>query len=127
MQFTSWQFAVFVCVVFALYYVPAVQRFQVLILVAASLFFYAWDQWRLLLLLVVATVGTYACLGPSIRGSRAALWVGIIFNLSLLAFFKYKLLFLTPGQTVYTGNSLVDTLLLLPLPIGISFFVFHNI
>src|SRR5260370_30686905 len=51
----------------------------------------------------------------------------VAFNFSLLAFFKYKFLFFDPAA-ISTGSSAADLLLLqLPLPIGISFFVFHNI
>jgi alginate O-acetyltransferase complex protein AlgI len=53
--------------------------------------------------------------------------IGIAFNLVLLAFFKYKLLFIEPSSPSLTGVAPIDFLLKLPLPIGISFFVFHNI
>lgn len=51
----------------------------------------------------------------------------IVFNLALLAFFKYKLLFLDPVSPSLVDFAPLDFLLKLPLPIGISFFVFHNI
>ena len=53
--------------------------------------------------------------------------VGIAFNLALLAFFKYKLLFINPSAAALSDVPALDFLLRLPLPIGISFFVFHNI
>jgi D-alanyl-lipoteichoic acid acyltransferase DltB (MBOAT superfamily) len=125
MSFTSWPFAVFVCVVFAIYYLPFVRGLQVYVLVAASLFFYGYGQPELLPLLTVAVVGTWAFLALSIKGSRAWTKVGIVFNLSLLAFFKYKFLFV--ATPVSSGSAVSNFLLNLPLPIGISFFVFHNI
>ncbi|OKO71389.1 hypothetical protein AC629_39310 [Bradyrhizobium sp. NAS80.1] len=125
MTFTSWQFAVFVCIVFAIYYLPFVRGLQVYVLIAASLFFYGYGQRELLPLLIIAVVGTWAFLALSIKRSRAWTKYGVIFNLSLLAFFKYKFLFVaTPIQS---GSAVSDFLLNLPLPIGISFFVFHNI
>lgn len=125
MTFTSWQFAVFVCVVFFIYYLPFVRGLQVFVLIAASLFFYGYGQPELLPLLAVAVVGTWVFLVMSIRRSRAWTKVGIVFNLSLLAFFKYK--FLIVATPISSGSAVSDFLLNLPLPIGISFFVFHNI
>src|SRR5262249_5118554 len=52
---------------------------------------------------------------------------GIVFNLLLFAFFKNKFLFVGPVFQDPTGISPIDFLLKLPLPIGISFFVFPNI
>ncbi|QIG92803.1 MBOAT family O-acyltransferase [Bradyrhizobium sp. 6(2017)] len=124
MTFTSWQFAIFVGVVFVAYYLPIFRRTQVYLLIAASIFFYGYGQPELLPLLVVAVVGTWAFLVLSFRRSSYTA-VGIIFNLGLLAFFKYKFLFFAPP--VATGHPLGNFLLNLPLPIGISFFVFHNI
>jgi alginate O-acetyltransferase complex protein AlgI len=52
--------------------------------------------------------------------------IGVAFNLALLAFFKYKFLFVGPTSSGLAVSP-IDLLLQLPLPIGISFFVFHNI
>jgi alginate O-acetyltransferase complex protein AlgI len=127
MTFTSWQFGVFVAVVFGAYYLPFLRGLQVQWLVAASLFFYGYGQPDLLLLLAVAVFGTYLFLVLALRNRSFWLPVGIAFNLALLAFFKYKLLFIDPASPALTGSGPVDFLLRLPLPIGISFFVFHNI
>lgn len=124
MTFTSWPFAIFVGVVFAIYYLPFLRRAQVYVLIAASIFFYGYGQPELLPLLVVAVVGTWLFLVLSFK-HRGWTGAGVIFNLGLLAFFKYKFLFVTPP--IATGHALGDFLLNLPLPIGISFFVFHNI
>ena len=124
MTFTSWQFGIFVSAVFAVFYLPPLRRAQVHILIAASVFFYVYGQPELLPLLLVAVVGTWAFLALSFR-RPAYTALGIIFNLGLLAFFKYKFLFFAPP--VQTGQAIGDFLLNLPLPIGISFFVFHNI
>ena len=61
------------------------------------------------------------------RNRQVWLPVGIAFNLALLAFFKYKLLFIDPASPSLVDFAPLDFLLKLPLPIGISFFVFHNI
>ena len=96
-------------------------------LVFASLFFYGYGQPELLPLLAVAVLGTYLFLILALRESPIWLPVGIAFNLALLAFFKYKFLFIDPASPGLTGVAPIDFLLRLPLPIGISFFVFHNI
>ena len=127
MTFTSWQFGVFVAIVFAVYYLPALKAFQVQLLVLASLFFYGYGQPELLALLAAAVFGTYVFLVLALRDRRVWLPVGIAFNLALLAFFKYKLLFIDPVSPSLVDFAPLDFLLKLPLPIGISFFVFHNI
>lgn len=126
MTFTSWQFGLFVAVVFAIYYLPQVRPFQVQLLVLSSLFFYGYGQAELLPMLAVAVLGTYLFLILAWRSRAIWLPVGIAFNLGLLAFFKYKFLLFDPAA-ISTGFSAADFLLRLPLPIGISFFVFHNI
>jgi alginate O-acetyltransferase complex protein AlgI len=125
MSFTSWQFGIFAAIIFGLYYLPALRAFQVQILVVASIFFYGYGQPELLPLLAGAVLGTYLFLALTLRDRRLWLPVGIAFNLLLLAFFKYKFLFFAPPAV--TGNGAIDFLVNLPLPIGISFFVFHNI
>lgn len=127
MTFTSYQFGIFVAVVFGLYYLPPLRRFQVQLLVLASLVFYGTGQLDLLPLLLLAVLGTYLCLIKAFDNRAVWMPAGIVFNLALLAFFKYKLLFLDAATLHPTGVAPLDVLLRLPLPIGISFFVFHNI
>ena len=127
MTFTSWQFGVFVAIVFGAYYLPPLRALQVRLLVIASLFFYGYGQPELLPLLAIAVLGTYLFLVLALQNRPLWLPIGIAFNLILLAFFKYKFLFIEPTSTVSAGTTPIDFLLQLPLPIGISFFVFHNI
>ena len=127
MTFTSWQFGIFVAVVFGVYYLPALRALQVQLLVVASLFFYSYGQPELLPLLAVAVFGTYLFLILALRNRSIWLPMGIAFNLALLAFFKYKFLFVDATSSALVGEAPIDFLLRLPLPIGISFFVFHNI
>ncbi len=127
MTFTSWQFGVFVAAVFGAYYLPPFKSFQVQLLVVASLFFYGYGQPELLPLLAIAVFGTYLFLILALHERAIWLPAGIAFNLALLAFFKYKFLFIAPTSPGLTPVAPIDFLLRLPLPIGISFFVFHNI
>ena len=127
MTLTSWQFVAFVAITFALYYLPVMRRCQVQILVLASVSFYAALQPQLLALLAVATLGTYLFLRVAMDRRNLGLPAGIAFNLGLLAFFKYKFLFIDAGTPSSAGPGAIDWLLRLPVPIGISFFVLHNI
>jgi alginate O-acetyltransferase complex protein AlgI len=127
MTFTSLQFGVFVAVVFGAYYLPPLRAFQVQLLVLASLVFYGTGQPELLPLLLLAVLGTHVCLVLAFDNRAVWMPVGIVFNLALLAFFKYKFLVVDAAAPHLTGVAPLDFLLRLPLPIGISFFVFHNI
>ena len=93
----------------------------------SSLFFYGVGQPQLLALLALAVFGTYFFLVKAMARRKFWLPAGIAFNLALLAFFKYKLLFVDPSSPSFSDVGAIDLLLKLPLPIGISFFVFHNI
>src|ERR1700758_1811778 len=110
MTFTSWQFGLFAAIVFAAYYLPPFRRFQVQLLVAASLFFYGYGQPQLLPLLAVAVFGTNLFLALALEKGRLWLALGIAFNLALLAFFKYKFLFLDAHAPHLSGVATVDFL-----------------
>src|SRR5437899_2505864 len=86
MAFTSWQFGVFVAIVFGAYYLPPLRTIQIQLLVIASLFFYGYGQPELLPLLAVAVFGTYLFLILALRNRQVWLPIGIAFNLALLAF-----------------------------------------
>ena len=58
MTFTSWQFGLFVAIVFGAYYLPPLAAFQTQLLIFASLFFYGYGQPELLPLLALAVFGT---------------------------------------------------------------------
>src|SRR5580704_12800108 len=133
MLFTEPVFAAFFGIVFCLYYLPPMRRFQVLLLLVASLCFYAYGQPYLLLLLVISAVlsaGTsYAVLLITLpRAKRAWAIAGVALNLTVLGFFKYGGLI---DRSFFAGLGAADgtlgTLLSLPLPIGISFYTFHGI
>ena len=99
-------------------------------LVVASFVFYAWANPGLLVLLVTC-IGINAALSHSIAWSatprRAVVLtgIGVVFNVSLLAAFKYAPLaaLLFNGERREFGAWLMS----IPLPIGISFYTFENI
>lgn len=135
MLFNSFPFVVLFIATFVFYYIPAFRAIQVLILVCSSLIFYAWDSPHLLILLLASifinsTVSYKIAYG---KKNNQISWAvaGIIINLSVLIVFKYAALLTTLfTQSSGAGNpesGLVNLLLHLPLPIGISFYTFEGI
>ena len=114
----------FLPVVLAAYYAAARrQRLREWVLLAASLFFYAWWDLRFLPLLVGQTTVTWATAELYYRGGRRGwLWTGVAVNLAALIFFKYAG-FLVDSVAALLGQKAPPVSIL--LPIGISFFTFQ--
>lgn len=130
MLFNSQVFAIFVAIVFALYYLPALRRAQVTILLVASFVFYSWHNPYLLLLLIVSLLingaTSYGIIhSGSLKHQRKLAVAGVTLNLLILIFFKYSGLF--AKTLVGPSNDIGAFLINLPLPIGISFFTFQGI
>jgi alginate O-acetyltransferase complex protein AlgI len=129
MLFTSSAFWFLLVVTFVLYYLRFFQKYQKIILITASLIFYAYDNLSLVLLLVLSvginiTSSYFVTYG---RLDRQKFWaiLGIAANLLILIFFKYGSLV---AHTLMNVNGDFGHLLIsLPLPIGISFFTFQGI
>lgn len=132
MPFNSYPYFVFLAVVvlvFRLLEARALTARRVFLLLA-SYAFYAWWRADFLELLVGSTLVNYA-LGKEIetrqrrgRPRHAILVAGLVFNLGLIATFKYDTLF------VSTANDLLGIGLAVPhffLPLAISFFTFEQI
>lgn len=131
---------VFSSFIFLFYFLPIVfgvyalspARVRNLILIAASLFFYSWGEPRFvttLLALCAIDFGLGLLIeksGP--RGSRAALTLSLIINVSALGYFKYANFFMGEANRVagFFGVAPLEWQKVL-LPIGISFFTFHKI
>jgi alginate O-acetyltransferase complex protein AlgI len=131
--FNSLQFVAFFIAVYGLYLVLT-HRYQNLLLLAASYYFYgSWD-WRFLGLMLFSTVMDYSfgiVLGrvqdPVRR--RLILTTSIVVNLGFLFVFKYFNFFAENLHHVLgrVGLGLDVHLLNVILPLGISFYTFHNI
>lgn len=95
----------------------------ILWLIAASLFFYAWWNPLFVVLLTASTLCNYGFSRAIVRMGKKKFWLtaGVIFNLSILAYFKYANFFL---QTVGVSNGTVSSVI---LPVGLSFIVFQKI
>jgi D-alanyl-lipoteichoic acid acyltransferase DltB (MBOAT superfamily) len=133
MLFNSQEFVfVFLPLVWLVFqYLRSTQRWQWLLtwLLAASLFFYGWWDWRYLAL-ILASIGANYWLGLVIaaqRDDRRRGWLcaaGVLANLALLGYYKYAG-FLVANWNVLTGIDAVVPQIVLPL--GISFFCFQKI
>lgn len=131
MLFNSFPFGVLVAVTLALFYAPAVRRWQTSLLIVASFVFFAYHLPAQLLLLwasiVLNAVSSYLVVwhgGP--RRKRVYATLGVALNLLILAFFKYSPLFATT-VSLDPQSEMGALLLSIPLPIGISFFTFQGI
>jgi len=100
-------------------------RLTLSLLVFVSLFFYAWWNPPYLILLVVSVLANYGFgISLSRSPSRSLLSFAIIFNLSLIAYFKYAGFF-ADSVNATTGTSF--DLGAITLPLAISFFTFQQI
>ena len=102
--------------------------YQRLFLIGASLFFYGYFNPSYLLIIVLSIFVNYllaACIsGGKGRFQTVCFWLGILFNVGLLGYFKYRDFF------VENINALFHTSFLLKhiaLPLGISFFTFQQL
>ncbi len=128
MLFSSMTFLfVFLPVTLAVYYLAPAQM-RNLVMLAASLFFYAWGEPVYIILMLLSILMNYYC-GLDIDGkrnspqlARRSLIFAVAANVLVLGFFKYYGLIM---ETV-NGTLPVDIpYRVLPLPIGISFYTFQ--
>ena len=91
MLFNSWEFIVLVLTTLLVYYLPTFRKYQIYVLILASLFFYAYDNLSLLLLLVGSGfINALSSYGAKYRhNSRVYSTIGVMVNLFVLALFKY--------------------------------------
>jgi alginate O-acetyltransferase complex protein AlgI len=134
LNYTDGVFFVFFSITFVFYYLAWTERLQVAVLVLSSLVFYAWASPALLLVFaaswLITGISSYVVLNTRhTRTAKGAAITGVVANLALLGFFKYKFLFLAKATLAIlaASHSPGEWLLLAPLPIGISFYTFHGI
>lgn len=136
MLFNSTDFALFLPVVFALYWFGARGnvKLQNILLLVASYFFYACWDYRFLFLLIFSTMLDYYT-GIKIHEAenqhRRKTWLcaSIIINLGFLGVFKYYNFF---AESFSDALNLVGVhtdfwVLQVILPVGISFYTFHGL
>ncbi len=134
MLFNSFEFFLFLPVVFVLYWFVLQQklRAQNLLILVASYFFYGWWSWAFTGLLLLSTILDYAygfgVASSDRKKAKLFLWLSIINNLGILGVFKYYNFFAVQFQQGFEllGIHSNPTLLKIALPIGISFYTFHG-
>lgn len=136
MLFNSLNFALFLPVVFLLYWLLTNKslKLQNALLFAASYFFYACWDWRFLFLLFFSTFLDFFT-GHKIQNAssqtvkRKWFWLSIIVNLGFLGVFKYFNFFADSfAQLLALGGLNVNPWSLnVILPVGISFYTFHGL
>lgn len=133
MTFSSVEYLIFFPTVFMLYWMLGrTKTIQNMLIVAASLVFYGWWDWRFLGLLLVTVLTTFyggAFIQKADGNRKRQKWISaavIVLNLGILFFFKYYNFFIQSFIDVFSlfGKELSDSTLKIILPVGISFYTF---
>ena len=136
MLFNSVSFAIFLPIVFLLYWfgTKGNLRQQNILLLVSSYFFYACWDYRFLFLLIFSTLLDYFT-GIKIHEAKNLnmkkfwLWLSICINLGFLGVFKYYNFFaasFADGLSLLGIKANLGTLQVI-LPVGISFYTFHGL
>lgn len=135
MLFNSIDFAIFLPIVFVLYWFVTTKslKLQNILIVVASYVFYGWWDWRFLSLLLFSTLVDYVIGRLQIREQNSIrrklyLFISIIVNLGLLGFFKYYNFFADSFTQAFSflGMPIQAGTLNIILPVGISFYTFQT-
>ena len=136
MLFNSIDFAIFIPVVFILYWFVTNKnlKLQNILIVFASYIFYGWWDWRFLSLILFSTIIDYF-IGINLEKQqnifkrKTLLWTSILLNLGFLGFFKYYNFFLDNFISAFSffGTNLNANSLNIVLPVGISFYTFQTL
>ncbi len=136
MLFNSIDFAIFLPIVFILYWFVANKnlKLQNFLIVVASYVFYGWWDWRFLSLILFSTLVDYS-MGVLLKKEKNQtkrklfLWTSILVNLGFLGFFKYYNFFLDNFVTAFSffGHKINAQGLNIVLPVGISFYTFQTL
>lgn len=133
MLFNSLEFALFLTIVFSLYWFVTNKNLkrQNILLLLVSYFFYSWWDWRLTFLLLSISLINYF-LGiwiedsASQRRKKVLLLSGLITDIGILGFFKYHNFFIDSFIDFVSlfGYNLPESSTKIILPLGISFYTF---
>lgn len=136
MFFNSIDFAIFLPLVFILYWFVFNKnlKFQNFLIVAASYVFYGWWDWRFLSLILFSTLVDYAVgvqlsKETNVKKRKLLLYTSLLVNLGFLGFFKYYNFFLDNFISAFSffGNDIHSNSLNIILPVGISFYTFQTL
>ena len=136
MLFNSTSFLIFFPIVFILYWfvTGGNLKWQNILLLAASYYFYACWDWRFLFLLIFSTVlDFFTALKMEQYDNRKQksfwFWLSVAINLGFLGIFKYYNFFIgsfAEGLS-HVGININVWAIKVILPVGISFYTFHGL
>ena len=134
MLFNSFSYALFLPVVFLLYWLPfgkfRLSWQNVLLLVASYVFYCSWD-WRFAFLITFTSASSFftALLIEKGQAGSRKFWaaLNIIINLCILGFFKYAGFFVDSFKALagLFGWTITGPSIQIILPVGISFYTFQ--
>ena len=136
MLFNSIEFAVFLPIVFLLYWMVAGRSLPIqnLFVTIVSYVFYGWWDVRFLALIAVSTLIDFAVgLGLAATDSpgrrKVLLWTSLVSNLGILGFFKYCNFFAESFADAFSllGFQMSAITLNIILPVGISFYTLQTL
>ncbi len=144
MLFNSIQFAIFLPIVFAIYWsafregeqVRQKLRWQNAFIVLVSYLFYGWWDWRFLSLIIFSSTVDFwigqkmeSHFAKAEKSRKQLLWLSLGVNLGLLGIFKYYDFFISEFITAFAkmGVNLHVSTLRIILPVGISFYTFQTL
>jgi alginate O-acetyltransferase complex protein AlgI len=117
----------FLPIVLAAYFLLP-KMFRNLILLIASLIFYAWGEPKYVILMLVSIAMNYVFglmvhkFRDHVSYKKATVALAVIVNIGLLGYYKYSNFLIENINAVFSVNIMNEPL---PLPIGISFFTFQ--
>ncbi len=136
MLFNSLDFALFLPIIFVLYWFVFQKHLkaQNALIALASYVFYGWWDWRFLSLIIFSSIIDYFIglqLEKTIqeRQRKLLLWTSVFVNLGFLGFFKYFNFFVDNFVQAFSffGYQIPNTSLDIILPVGISFYTFQTL
>ena len=133
MLFNSIEFAIFLPIVFLLYWFVFNRnlKLQNLFIVVVSYIFYGWWDWRFLFLIAFTSACSFGAgllidkYKETPGKAKAVNIVNIVLNLLILGVFKYYDFFVTSFAYAFLGGKTEGLLLKVILPVGISFYTFQ--
>ena len=133
MLFNSIEFAIFLPIVFLLYWFVFNRnlKLQNLFIVVVSYIFYGWWDWRFLFLIAFTSACSFGSgllinnYRESPKKAKTVSVANIVINLLILGVFKYYDFFVTSFADVFLDGETEGLLLKVILPVGISFYTFQ--
>ncbi len=136
MLFNSFEFFIFLPIVFVLYWFVFQKKLVVqnALILVASYVFYGWWDYRFLSLIIFSTLVDYVVgisleNASNVRKRKMLLGLSVIVNLGLLGVFKYYNFFVESWIDAWgtLGVSMSASTLKIILPVGISFYTFQTL